>query len=95
MIQELTVQDMTCGGCATSVRKALQQVPGVAGVEIDLPTHAVRVETAENVALETLTAAISEAGYTEISRGAAQAKQPTITLVGGATGDSCGVDGCC
>lgn len=66
MVQEFTVQDMTCGGCAASVRKAVQQVPGVKGIEIDVPTRSVRVE-AEGVTSEQIVGAIADAGYTEIS----------------------------
>lgn len=35
---------MNCGGCAAKVKKALETVDGVSGVEIDLPTKSVKVE---------------------------------------------------
>ena len=67
MVQELMVQDMTCDRCATSVRKAVLQVAGVSGVEIDVPTRRVRVEASDDVAADTVVTAITATGYTEIT----------------------------
>lgn len=41
----LTVPDMHCGGCATSVRKAIQSVDPAAQVQIDLERKQVAVQT--------------------------------------------------
>lgn len=55
------VPDMTCGGCAASVRKALGAVDGVEEVQIDLATKDVRVVgSAKPDALRT---AIAKAGF--------------------------------
>ncbi len=61
------VQDMTCGGCAASVRKAVSQVPGVRGVTADPQTKDVVVEAAPEVTSQALIAAINTAGYREVS----------------------------
>ena len=41
---ELEVQGMTCGSCVKRVTKALQSVPGVTRVEVDLANGRARVE---------------------------------------------------
>lgn len=42
---EFFIDNMTCGGCAKSVTKAIQSVDPVAKVEIDLETVLVKVES--------------------------------------------------
>ena len=55
------IPNMTCGGCAKSVTKALLSVDPQAHIETDPPTREVRVDSAlkESVFL----AVLSEAGY--------------------------------
>ena len=59
---EFQVNDMTCGHCVGAINKAIADVDAAAKVEIDLPTHRVRITGAEEQA--ELEAAIREAGYT-------------------------------
>lgn len=55
------VPNMTCGGCAKSVTKALSSVDPQARIETDPSTREVRVESS---AAETdLLAVLAEAGY--------------------------------
>jgi copper chaperone len=61
------VQDMTCGGCAASVRKAVSSVAGVSAVTADPQTKDVVVEAGPEVTREVVIAAINTAGYREIS----------------------------
>jgi copper chaperone len=61
------VQDMTCGGCAASVRKAVSNVPGVSAVTADPQSKDVVVEAAPEVTREAVISAINTAGYREIS----------------------------
>ena len=42
---ELRIEDMTCGGCARSVTKAIQSVDPNAKVDADPATRLVKVET--------------------------------------------------
>ncbi len=63
----LNVNDMTCGGCAASIRKAVSSVPGVSAVSADPETKRVVVEAAAEVSSDAVIAAISAAGYREIS----------------------------
>ncbi len=58
---ELKVDGMTCGGCATSVKRALQALDATANVDVDLPGKTVRVDT--TLQLDAVKSAIEEAGY--------------------------------
>ena len=62
---ELEVQGMTCGSCVDSVKRLLQRVPGVTGVDVNLSLGRARVTTIGNAtaALGALTAALEAAGY--------------------------------
>ena len=42
---ELTLPTMTCGHCVKAVTAAVQQVDAAAKLQIDLPTHQVRIES--------------------------------------------------
>ena len=58
---ELTLPDMTCGHCVRTVTATVQQVDPAAKLEIDLPTHAVRIESSQPA--EGFKAALAEEGY--------------------------------
>ena len=58
---ELILPTMTCGHCVSAVTKAIQQADPQASVEIDLASHRVRVETAEDRAM--IESALTAAGY--------------------------------
>lgn len=58
---ELEVQDMTCGGCANSVRRSIQAVDDKANVEVDLASKKVTVES--RATLDQLRAAVEGAGF--------------------------------
>lgn len=59
---EFQVNDMTCGHCVGVITKAVAEIDAAAKVEIDLPTHRVRITGTERLA--EVEAAIREAGYT-------------------------------
>lgn len=61
------VEDMTCGGCAASVRKSVSRLPGVSTVNTNPETRDVVVEAAPEVTREAVIAAINTAGYREIT----------------------------
>ncbi|WP_248965376.1 heavy-metal-associated domain-containing protein [Sphaerisporangium perillae] len=62
-----TVKGMTCGHCVSSVKEEVGEVPGVTGVEVDLPTGLVTVQSEGPVDDAALTAAVQEAGYEVVS----------------------------
>lgn len=58
----LRVPDMSCGHCVASVSGAVERVPGVSDVQVDL--EAKRVEVAgEGLEPAAVAAAVREAGY--------------------------------
>jgi copper chaperone len=59
---ELTVNDMTCGHCASTITRAVKEVDSDARCEIDLGKKQVRVTSSKPAA--DFLAAIQEAGYT-------------------------------
>ncbi len=63
---ELRIENMTCGGCAKSVTKAIQSVDPNAGIETNPAARTVKVETtATSAALQKV---LEEAGYPATTR---------------------------
>jgi copper chaperone len=59
---DLTIPDMTCGGCARGVTAAIKSVDPTAELVIDVETHKVQVKTSASAAA--VKAAVLEAGFT-------------------------------
>lgn len=62
MTHELTVSGMTCNHCRAAVAQALNKVPGVEHVTVDLATGRATVQ-ATNVDVAALIAAVEAQGY--------------------------------
>jgi len=60
---EITVKGMSCGHCAAAVTKALEALPGVSEVRVDLATGRVIFESDNPIPPEELDRAITAAGY--------------------------------
>jgi copper chaperone CopZ len=65
---ELKVSGMSCQHCSDAVAKALEAVPGVSRVEVDLGAGLARIEG--DAGLEVLIRAVTEAGYGAAPTGA-------------------------
>lgn len=63
MTKVITIEGMMCGHCTGRVQKALEAVEGVSAVTMSLETKTATVELSAEVSDETLTAAVTEAGY--------------------------------
>lgn len=61
---EFEVNDMTCGHCVNAITQAVAAVDASVKVEIDLPTHRVRISGSDQA--QRLAEAIREAGYTPV-----------------------------
>lgn len=61
MTTELIVSGMTCGHCQTAVTKALQAVPGVEQVDVDLTGGSAHVQGQADP--QALIAAVKDEGY--------------------------------
>lgn len=57
------VQGMTCHHCVNAVTDELTAIPGVIGVEVDLESGEVTVESVEDLAWDAVDEAVVEAGY--------------------------------
>jgi copper chaperone len=60
---DYTVRGMTCGHCAGSVTAEITKIPGVTGVQVDVATGRVSVESDQPVAVDAVVEAVEEAGY--------------------------------
>jgi len=58
---ELTLPTMTCGHCVRTVTETVQRVDAQAQLQVDLPTHTVRIESQQPA--ERFSAALAEEGY--------------------------------
>ena len=61
---ELTLPTMTCGHCVATVTRTVQQLDAKATVDIDLPTHRVRIESTQPA--QVLIAALADEGYAAV-----------------------------
>ncbi len=71
MTKVITIEGMTCAHCTGRVQKALEALEGVNAVTMSLEDKTASVELAGEVADETLTQAVADAGY-EVTGIAAQ-----------------------
>ena len=58
---EMTLPTMTCGHCVRTVTQTVQKVDAQATVQIDLPTHQVKIESSHPAVA--FLAALKEEGY--------------------------------
>ena len=62
---EFTVNDMTCGHCASTITRAVKEVDAAGRCEIDLAAKKVRIESPHEAA--DFKAAIEEAWFTPVA----------------------------
>lgn len=60
---EIRVKGMSCGHCAAAVTKALESLPGVGDVRVDLAGGRVTFASARPVPQEEVARAVQAAGY--------------------------------
>ncbi|MEU4525393.1 heavy-metal-associated domain-containing protein [Amycolatopsis sp. NPDC024027] len=58
-----TVEGMTCGHCATSVREEVSELAGVRQVDVDVESGRVTVTSDTPLTTDAVAAAVTEAGY--------------------------------
>lgn len=66
-VTTLTAPEIVCGGCASSIKKALGAVSGVSEVDVDVATKKVTVNHSEDVSHEKIVDALDRAGYSVAS----------------------------
>lgn len=62
----VTAPEIVCGGCASSIKKALGNLEGIFEVEVDVPTKQVKVEHNESISREEIVDALDRAGYSAV-----------------------------
>ena len=90
---ELNVQGMTCGSCVKHVTKALQSVPGVNRVDVDLANGRAKVEGDLPSGAVPLIAALASEDYPAQIASSAKPVQSSNIADGQTGGASKG--GCC
>ena len=67
---KIKIEGMNCAGCVASTRQAIQSVPGVRRVEVDLSAGRAEVEHDDQTTADALLTAVTDAGYdAQIDRG--------------------------
>ena len=59
---QLSVQNVKCGGCASRIRQGLAEVDGVESVEVDVATGVVTI-TGDAYSKDTIVNELSKLGY--------------------------------
>lgn len=59
----VTVTGMTCAHCVEAVTREVTRLDGVTGVDVDLASGALTVESSSPLDRDALAAAVDEAGY--------------------------------
>lgn len=59
----VTAEGIACGGCASSVKKALLAIPGVSDVGVEVPEKRVTVSHDERVTRTTVVDGLKKAGF--------------------------------
>ncbi len=70
MTTTYTVQGMTCGHCASSVKEEVSEVAGVRDVQVDLATGGLTVTSEQPVDVAAIRGAVKDAGYQLVGSGA-------------------------
>lgn len=63
MTRTIKIEGMACGHCTARVEKALQETAGVTAVTVSLEEKQAVVTVEDSVTDETLTKAVTDAGY--------------------------------
>lgn len=63
MKKVIHIEGMSCGHCSARVQKALEGMDGVTSVEVSLEAKQAVVELSKEIAEDSLTAAVTDAGY--------------------------------
>jgi copper ion binding protein len=59
----LKIEGMSCEHCVKHVTQALEGIPGVSSAAVSLKDQSALVEHGDQVSLDSLKAAVTEAGY--------------------------------
>ncbi|WP_394758819.1 heavy-metal-associated domain-containing protein [Flavobacterium sp.] len=63
--EKITIANLKCGGCETTIKKGLLKIDGVTSVKIDQETDTVHVTYDDNIEREKITNKLHSMGYPE------------------------------
>lgn len=63
MVTKIKVKGMSCGHCVKRVTRALESLPGLKNVKVDLQSGEAAFEKPDKVSMDEIVKAIQEAGY--------------------------------
>jgi copper chaperone len=66
MKNSFVIENLKCGGCASSIRNGLIALPGITDVEVDFETNTVTVEVEQAEIRPLVADRLSSMGYPEI-----------------------------
>jgi copper chaperone len=93
MTYQINVENIKCGGCASTIRSKLEAMAGIDKIEVDIGEGIVSVEAAEDTR-EAVTAKLLKLGYPEsgTAEGIAAARAKAKSFVSCAVGRISGED---
>jgi len=62
-MEKVKIQGMTCQHCVMSVSKALNSIPGLTNVRVNLVTGEATFENTQNLSPDKIRQAVEDAGY--------------------------------
>ena len=62
-MERIKIQGMNCQHCVMSVNKALNSIPGLTNVRVNLVTGEATFENTQNVSQDKIRQAVEDAGY--------------------------------
>ena len=62
-MEKIKIQGMTCQHCVMSVSKALNSIPGLKSLRVNLVTGEATFENTQNISPEKIRQAVEDAGY--------------------------------
>jgi copper chaperone CopZ len=62
-VEKVKIQGMTCQHCVMSVSKALNSIPGLKNVRVNLVTGEASFENTQNLSPDKIRQAVEDAGY--------------------------------
>jgi copper chaperone len=65
MKNSFVIENLKCGGCASSIRNGLIALPGITDVEVDFETNTVTVEAEQDDIRPLVADTLSSMGYPE------------------------------
>src|SRR5687767_8648098 len=65
MLTKIHAPNITCEGCANTIRRALGELPGVSQVEVDVPAKSIQVRHEPPADRDALTGTLDRIGYPE------------------------------